>query len=96
MLGLCWFLLHLLVKLLHLAMRIAHKLHCYLILIGYMSNCVALRLNKLQSVAIVVDSEEAFQISKIFRLVRWLSKFGVMCISLYDMDGEFSSFISPH
>ncbi|CAN6482090.1 unnamed protein product [Victoria cruziana] len=87
MLGLCWFLLHLLVKLLHLAMRIAHKLHCYLILIGYMSNCVALRLNKLQSVAIVVDSEEAFQISKIFRLVRWLSKFGVMCISLYDMDG---------
>ncbi|XP_031495044.1 uncharacterized protein LOC116260736 isoform X2 [Nymphaea colorata] len=87
MLGLCWFLLHLLVKLHHLVIRIARKLQCYLILIGYMFNCVRLGLNKLQSVAIVVDSEEAFQISKIFSLVRWLSKFGVKHISLYDMDG---------
>ncbi|XP_031493925.1 uncharacterized protein LOC116260010 [Nymphaea colorata] len=61
MLGLCWFLLHLLVKLHHLAFE-------------YLAT-------------IVVDSEEAFQISKIFSLVRWLSKFGVKHISLYDMDG---------
>ncbi|KAF3775558.1 Dehydrodolichyl diphosphate syntase complex subunit [Nymphaea thermarum] len=87
MLGLCWFLLHLLVKLHHLAIRVARKLQCYLILVGYMFNCVRLGLNKLQCVAIVVDSEEAFQISKIFSLVRWLSKFGVKHISLYDMDG---------
>ncbi|XP_031478806.1 uncharacterized protein LOC116249722 isoform X2 [Nymphaea colorata] len=86
-LRMCWCFLHLLVKLFHLAIQSIHKLQCYFILIGYTFNHVPLGLSKLQSVAIVVDSEEAFQISKVVTLIRWLSKFGVKHISLYDVDG---------
>ncbi|CAN6450592.1 unnamed protein product [Victoria cruziana] len=86
-LWICWCFLHLLVKLVHLVIRSIHKLQCYFILTGYTFNYVPLGLSKLQSVAIVVDSGEAFQISKVVALVRWLSNFGVKRISLYDMDG---------
>ncbi|KAF6136443.1 hypothetical protein GIB67_028662 [Kingdonia uniflora] len=65
----------------------ANTFQSYLISSGLLQKYKALDLTELQYLAIVVDSEEAHNTSKIVELLHWLSIVGVKNICLYDMDG---------
>lgn len=47
-----------------------------------------LQLDKLNSLAVVVDSEEAKNTTKIKQLLCWLSSIGIKYVILYDMQGK--------
>ncbi|PNX67973.1 nogo-B receptor-like, partial [Trifolium pratense] len=42
---------------------------------------------KLQYLAIVIESEDAHQTSKVVKLLQWLDSVGVKNVCLYDMNG---------
>lgn len=47
-----------------------------------------LQLDKLQYLAIVVESEEAKNTTKIMQLLSWLAAIGVKYVTLYDLEGK--------
>ncbi|KAH0977385.1 hypothetical protein GBA52_027104 [Prunus armeniaca] len=47
----------------------------------------ALNFGKLRCLAIVIESEEAYQTSKVIELLRWLEAIGVKRVCLYDTEG---------
>lgn len=59
----------------------------YLISWGVFKSYKSLHLGKLQYLAIVIESEDAFQISKVVELLQWLNSIGVKNVCLYDMNG---------
>lgn len=60
----------------------------YLISSGLLKSYKALDLGKLNYLAIVVGSEEAYQTAKVIELLEWLEAIGVKHVCLYDMEGE--------
>ncbi|KAL5981498.1 hypothetical protein ACLOJK_015560 [Asimina triloba] len=88
MLGLCWFLLHQVVNAVHFVWAIAHVLECYLISTGLLSKYKDLQTRKVKYLAIVIDSREAVRVSRVIKLLRWLSALGIKHVCLYDMEGE--------
>lgn len=87
LLGLCWILLHQVVNIVHVVMGIKNTLESYLISSGLTEKYQEIQLEKLRYLAIVVDSEEALDTSRVVKLLRWLSIIGVKHISLYDFEG---------
>ncbi|ONH91232.1 hypothetical protein PRUPE_8G100800 [Prunus persica] len=57
-----------------------------LFLVEY-SSYKALNLGKLRYLAIVIESEEAYQTSKVIELLQWLEAIGVKRVCLYDTEG---------
>ena len=47
----------------------------------------SLHSGKVRYLAIVIESEEAYQISKVVKLSQWLDSIGVKNVCLYDMNG---------
>jgi ditrans,polycis-polyprenyl diphosphate synthase len=47
----------------------------------------SLHIGKLRYLAIVIESEEAHQTSKVIKLLQWLDSVGVKNVCLYDMNG---------
>jgi len=86
-LQLVWFILHLSVSTWYFLLEIAHAVESYFISSGLMKSYKALNLGKLQYLAIVVGSEEAYQTSKVSELLQWLEAIGVKHVCLYDMEG---------
>uniref|UniRef100_A0A5B7ALD7 ditrans,polycis-polyprenyl diphosphate synthase [(2E,6E)-farnesyldiphosphate specific] n=1 Tax=Davidia involucrata TaxID=16924 RepID=A0A5B7ALD7_DAVIN len=86
-LGLLWHILHLILSLWYFAVCIAHALESSLISGGILKRYKALNLGKVQYLAIVVDSEEAHQTSKVIELLQWLTAIGVKNVCLYDIEG---------
>lgn len=87
-LGFCWYLLHLMVNLRHMGSSVNDLLFCYIISMGLLLKHQNLQLDKLNSLAVVVDSEEAKNTTKIKQLLCWLSSIGIKYIILYDMQGK--------
>lgn len=58
-----------------------------LFLVEY-SSYKALNLGKLRYLAIVIESEEAYQTSKVIELLQWLEAIGVKRVCLYDTEGN--------
>ncbi|XP_042458186.1 dehydrodolichyl diphosphate synthase complex subunit nus1-like [Zingiber officinale] len=86
-LGFCWYLLHLVVSLVGMVCFLNHLLLSSIISTGLLRKYQNLKLNNLNCLAIVVDSEEAEDITKIKKLLSWLSSIDVKCITLYDLQG---------
>ncbi|XP_011627681.1 dehydrodolichyl diphosphate synthase complex subunit Nus1 [Amborella trichopoda] len=98
-LSVLWNLIHLIVSVIHFAIRMANKLQHYVILTGLLKKYKSIDLRKLQHMAIVIESEEATQLTKVYRLLYWLSYIGVHHVTLYDMDGvlkESKKFLSQN
>ncbi|PIA59300.1 hypothetical protein AQUCO_00400297v1 [Aquilegia coerulea] len=87
MLRLVWLFIHLMANILYFVLDTIHTLHSYLISSGILNKYKDLDLTKLQHLAIVVESQEAYDIERIVKLLFWLSDIGVKHICLYDMDG---------
>ncbi|KAG9455165.1 hypothetical protein H6P81_008069 [Aristolochia fimbriata] len=85
--ALCWVMLHLIVRVVHLGVRIARTLESYYIYLTHLYKCKELQLKNLRHLALVVDSEEALHTKKVIKLLQWLSAFGVSHITLYDIEG---------
>ncbi|CAL9073107.1 unnamed protein product [Musa textilis] len=83
----CWYLMHLLVCLVHIMSSLKKWLVSYIISFGLLSKYQNLRLDMLNCLAVVVDSEEAKDTRKIKHLLCWLFTMDIKYITLYDMQG---------
>lgn len=90
MLLLLWHILHFIISIWYCACSIAHAIESYLISSGLMKGYKSLNLDRLQYLAVVVDSEEVHQTPKVIELLRWLSAIGVKNVCLYDAEGKGS------
>lgn len=92
MLGFFWYMLHLLVSIVHFGSHLFHVLVYYVISSGLLQKYRNLRLDKLRYLAIVVDSEDAKNIVQVEQLLHWLSAIGVKYLTLYDMEGVLKKY----
>ncbi|XP_024021261.1 dehydrodolichyl diphosphate synthase complex subunit NUS1 [Morus notabilis] len=86
-LQLLWHILHLIVSIYYFVVGIAHVLESNLISSGLWKKYKAFNGGKVRYLAIVVESEEAYQTSRIIKLLLWLEAIGVKYICLYDAEG---------
>ncbi|RXH88253.1 hypothetical protein DVH24_042324 [Malus domestica] len=84
---LLWHILHLFVSIWYFLLDLAFVFESYLISGGVLKNYKALDLGKLKYLAIVIESEEAYQTSKVIELLQWLEAIGVKRVCLYDTEG---------
>lgn len=84
---LLWHLLHFAVSLWLFAMHILLAFESYLISFGILRKYKIFNITNLRHLAIVVDSEEACDISSIIKLLKWVTSLGVKNICLYDPKG---------
>ena len=82
-----WHIIHLIVSIFCLVLGITHIAESYLISSGLWKKYRAFNSGKVRYLAIVVESEEAYQTSKIVKLLLWLEGIGVKHICLYDAEG---------
>ncbi|KAK9286576.1 hypothetical protein L1049_014975 [Liquidambar formosana] len=82
-----WYILHFVVRICYFAHGTARVLESYLISCGLLKKYKDLNLRNLQYLAIVVESEEAYQTPKVIELLQWLATIGVKHVCLYDMEG---------
>ncbi|XP_062082699.1 uncharacterized protein LOC133789008 isoform X2 [Humulus lupulus] len=82
-----WHILHLLVSVFYVVLGITYVAESYLISSGLWKKYRAFNSGKVRYLAIVVESEEAYQTSKIIKLLLWLESIGVKHICLYDTEG---------
>ncbi|KAL4347536.1 hypothetical protein GQ457_17G011840 [Hibiscus cannabinus] len=87
LLQLLWHLIHVTIDLWYFPLGIADVLESYLISWGLLGRYKSFNVTKLRYLAIVVDSEEVFQTSKIIRLLQWLEAVGIKHVCLYDNEG---------
>uniref|UniRef100_A0ACD5ZLD5 Uncharacterized protein n=1 Tax=Avena sativa TaxID=4498 RepID=A0ACD5ZLD5_AVESA len=92
-LGLLWYLTHLLISLFDLWSHLSNCLECYLISSELLPKYRNLHFERLKCVGVVVDSREANNILKIKQLLRWLSTIGVKYVVLYDIEGVLKEFV---
>ncbi|OAY64270.1 hypothetical protein ACMD2_23599 [Ananas comosus] len=76
-LGLFWYLLHIVVSLVHIWSYVIQQLRCYIISSGLFAKYRNFSLSRLRYLAVVVDSQEAKHTAKIKQLLSWLSAIGV-------------------
>ncbi|KAJ7982640.1 dehydrodolichyl diphosphate syntase complex subunit nus1 [Quillaja saponaria] len=86
-LQLLWHFLHLIVNMWYSMFSIICMIESYLISAGALKSYKSLYLGKIRHLAIVVDSEDACQTSKIVELLQWLDIVGIRNVCLYDSDG---------
>ncbi|MBA0562089.1 hypothetical protein Golob_007165, partial [Gossypium lobatum] len=82
-----WHLVHSIISICNFTLDIANVLESYLISSGLLGRYKSLHIAKLRYLAIVIESEEAYQTSKIIELLQWLEAVGVKHVCLYDKEG---------
>ncbi|KAG8474054.1 hypothetical protein CXB51_034045 [Gossypium anomalum] len=87
-----WHLVHFIISICNFTLDIANVLESYLISSGLLGRYKSLHVAKLRYLAIVIESEGAYQTSKIIELLQWLEAVGVKHVCLYDNDGRSSGF----
>jgi ditrans,polycis-polyprenyl diphosphate synthase len=83
-----WHILHLFVSIWYFVLGLVYVLESYLISAGILKSYKALNVGKLQYLAIVVESEDAYETSKVIELLQWLEAIGVKHVCLYDTEGN--------
>uniref|UniRef100_A0A384WDV7 ditrans,polycis-polyprenyl diphosphate synthase [(2E,6E)-farnesyldiphosphate specific] n=1 Tax=Parthenium argentatum TaxID=35935 RepID=A0A384WDV7_PARAR len=84
---LLWHVVHLTISVLYIVREIFRAIESYLITNGYVKTYTNINLQRVKYLGIVVDSDEARNISKVVELLEWLSAIGVKKICLYDREG---------
>uniref|UniRef100_A0A0E0KA24 ditrans,polycis-polyprenyl diphosphate synthase [(2E,6E)-farnesyldiphosphate specific] n=1 Tax=Oryza punctata TaxID=4537 RepID=A0A0E0KA24_ORYPU len=72
-----------------------HAAECYLISFGLIPKYRKFQRDRLKHLAVVVDSREAKNVTKIHQLLCWLSNIGVKYVCLYDIDGVVKKTFAP-
>lgn len=75
---------------------IAATLESYLISYGFLRKYNHLNIDKVQYLAIVVESDEAYNTLKIIELLQWLASLGIRSVCLYDVEGNDSVSIQEY
>lgn len=86
-LRLLWLTIHFLISIWYFLLGTVHALESVLISSGVLKSYKALNVSKIRHLAVVIDSEEARETSKILDLLGFLANIGVKSISLYDSEG---------
>ncbi|KAJ1686415.1 hypothetical protein LUZ63_017805 [Rhynchospora breviuscula] len=86
-LGIFFCLLHVIVSLVHTWSYLVHQIQCLIISSGLLPQYQNINLDRLRHLAVVIDSEEAKNKSKVHQLLCWLSDIGVKYVILYDIEG---------
>ncbi|KAI4351254.1 hypothetical protein L6164_005630 [Bauhinia variegata] len=86
-LQLLWHLLHSILSIWYFIKAMSNLFKSYLISGGVLKRYKSLHLGKLKHLAVVIESEDAHQISKVVELLQWLDTIGVKNVCLYYMDG---------
>ncbi|XP_021731617.1 dehydrodolichyl diphosphate synthase complex subunit NUS1-like [Chenopodium quinoa] len=84
---LLWNILHFLVTIWYWVNDVYYTLESYLITCGFFKKYRYLDPSKVKYLAIVIESEEAYQISEVIELLHWVTAIGVKHVCLYDMEG---------
>lgn len=84
---LLWHFVHLIVNLWYFALGLGQTLESYLISRGLLKRYNSLDSNRVQYLAIVVDSKEAGQTSEVIKLLQHLEDIGIKHVCLYDPKG---------
>ncbi|KAI3828013.1 hypothetical protein L1987_02103 [Smallanthus sonchifolius] len=84
---LLWHVIHLIVRVIYLAQEVLRAIESYLVTNGFVTTYQPLNLNRVKYLGIVIDSDEARQISEVIQLLDWLSAIGVKKVCLYDREG---------
>ncbi|XP_019444587.1 PREDICTED: dehydrodolichyl diphosphate synthase complex subunit nus1-like isoform X1 [Lupinus angustifolius] len=86
-LQLLWYILQTVVSIWYFISAMANLFESYFISYGFLKKYKSLHLENLRYLAIVIESEDAHQTSKVVKLLRWLDSIGVKNVCLYDMNG---------
>ncbi|XP_009615924.1 uncharacterized protein [Nicotiana tomentosiformis] len=86
-LHLVWLILHLIINVWYSVLGIARKVENTLISSGLLKSYNAINISKVRYLAVVIESEEARQTSKVLELLHWLASIGIKSICLYDREG---------
>ncbi|TKY71127.1 Dehydrodolichyl diphosphate syntase complex subunit NUS1 [Spatholobus suberectus] len=86
-LQLLWYILQITVSAWYSISVVGNLFKSYFISCGVLKKYKSLHLGKVRYLAIVIESEEACQISKVVKLLQWLDTIGVKNVCLYDMNG---------
>ncbi|XP_010553436.1 PREDICTED: dehydrodolichyl diphosphate synthase complex subunit NUS1-like isoform X2 [Tarenaya hassleriana] len=86
-LHLLWRFLHIVVSFWYIISGIVETIESYLISVGLIRMYHSINVDKLRYLAIVVESEEAREISKVVELLQWLTAIGVRRVCLFDSQG---------
>ncbi|XP_071689007.1 uncharacterized protein [Rutidosis leptorrhynchoides] len=84
---LLWHLVHFIRSVLYFIREMLRAIESYLITNGFVNTYDDLNLKRVKYLGIVVDSDEARNMSKVVELLEWLSAIGVKKVCLYDRDG---------
>ena len=87
-LQLIWHFLHFIVSLYYFVIGIATTLESHLISWGFLRKYKHLNIDRLQYLAIVIESDEAYNTLKIIELLQWLASLGIRSVCLYDVEGN--------
>lgn len=90
-----WLILHLIINVWYSVLGIAHKVESTLISSRLLKSYNAININKVRYLAVVIESEEARQTSKVLELLHWLASIGIKSICLYDREGKVVKKLSP-
>ncbi|CAJ2671787.1 unnamed protein product [Trifolium pratense] len=86
-LQLLWYFLQIIVSAWYYILIAGNIFESYFISYGVLKKYKSLHIGKLQYLAIVIESEDAHQTSKVVKLLQWLDSVGVKNVCLYDMNG---------
>ncbi|XP_010322891.1 CPT-binding protein isoform X1 [Solanum lycopersicum] len=86
-LHLVWLILHLIINVWYSVLGIARMVENTLISSGLLKSYNAVNISKVRYLAVVIDSEEARETSKVLELLCWLASVGLKSICLYDREG---------
>lgn len=87
-----WHMMHLALSLWFFLLRIVESIESFLIAGDFLKNYEALDINRVQYLAVVIDSEEARDTSKVIELLHWLVGIGVKKVCLYDSEGVLKKY----
>lgn len=86
-LRLIWLTMHWILNLWYSVLDLTSEIESYLISSGLSKRYRAIDISKVQCLAVVVDSDEALQTWKVFRILQWLAAIGLRNVCLYDKEG---------
>jgi ditrans,polycis-polyprenyl diphosphate synthase len=84
---LLWYFLQIIVSAWYYISIAGNMFESYFISCEVLKKYKSLHIGKLRYLAIVIESEEAHQTSKVIKLLQWLDSVGVKNVCLYDMNG---------
>ncbi|RZC31521.1 Dehydrodolichyl diphosphate synthase complex subunit NUS1 isoform D [Glycine soja] len=86
-LQLLWYFLRIILSAWYFISVVGNLFESYFISCGVLKKYKSLHSGKVRYLAIVIESEEAYQISRVVKLLQWLDIIGVKNVCLYDMNG---------